>query len=423
MRLVKPRLKKMRNSVKAVVVLGLLGGVFSATSADSLEVTSLEMLLAQIKNNPSVEIAESNAKVAGLERNAARWKRYPTLSYSMQDKRRGAQATTVSLEQPIWSGGAISAEIRASEFKLAAFQSRADETQQNIIGDIGLAYIDLRRVSDAVAQANENLDALKQLEYTISRRVAAKVSPRSDQTTVSARIAQAQSEVVGLREEAGRQREKLFELTGVEINTVNRLACDVPSDVTSGDLIRQAMAYSPRLRRLKAEIGESKGETSKVRAEFAPRLVVGVEHAKEENVAIPEDDTKSYLAVRYTLADGISNFSKLSAAKQRTHVKSLEVVEAKRALRETVASAYLAFRAAQNQLPPLSELVSLNRLLIVSYLEQYKVGKRTWLDVVNAQRELNQSASKLISVQASLCTNAFKLQTLSNNTFVRDSAS
>jgi len=68
-------------------------------------------------------------------------------------------------------------------------------------------------------------------------------------------------------------------------------------------------------------------------------------------------------------------------------------------------------------------LVESNWLLIDSFLAQYKVGNKSWLDVVNAQREYYQSVMSLIDALGDRCAAAFELQTLSGQTFVAESKS
>ena len=50
--------------------------------------------------------------------------------------------------------------------------------------------------------------------------------------------------------------------------------------------------------------------------------------------------------------------------------------------------------------------------MVSSYLRQYTVGRKTWLDVLNAQRELVQAQLALADNQAALNIASHKLQTL-----------
>ena len=86
-----------------------------------------------------------------------------------------------------------------------------------------------------------------------------------------------------------------------------------------------------------------------------------------------------------------------------------------------MATLLVDYRATHSRLPSLTDLVSSNLRLIQSYLAQYKVGRRTWLDVVNAQREYNQSSIGLIEAHNSKCEAAFLLGVLSGKNFVSDS--
>lgn len=404
------------------VFLALGSLVLAAQTVQAEGRASLDDLLRRVTSNPAFQISESKVQEASFQLNAAKWGRFPSVSYGLKNRREGSTETTLTLEQPIWSGGAIVSGIEAANLDLVSSEAGARETKQTVIQDIGKNYIALRRVSDTLQQVNDNIAELAKLDYTINRRVEGGVSPRSDRVTVQARISQAEAEAQQLIGEAGRLRENIEALTGVRVQGVHKLACALPGEMSQDRLIEAARVVSPELARLRANKDANKALVSRARAELLPRLVVGVERIEEENTSFPRDDTTTYFAVRYTLGDGLSSLSKMRVARQEAQTRALEITQAERNLREEVATLWVGFQTTSSRIPSLVNLVQSNLRLIQSYLAQYKVGRRTWLDVVNAQREYNQSSIGLIEAQSARCESAFLLGVLSDKIFVSEVA-
>jgi adhesin transport system outer membrane protein len=139
--------------------------------------------------------------------------------------------------------------------------------------------------------------------------------------------------------------------------------------------------------------------------------VVGAEHVSNLN-AFEDSEFTAYIGIQYQLQDGFSLDSRIASARAR--VASVDESErlAKEQLRQQVAGLVRDYQAAKNQLPPLTELVESNEGLIESYLRQYRAGKKTWLDVINAQREMIQARFLLTDSYASQCASAARLELL-----------
>ena len=204
-------------SFSRIGIFILSGMVLTIQLAQAEMPMSLDDLLLRVDANPSFQISESKVDEASFQLSVAQWARYPSLTYGMKNRREGTRETTVTVEQPIWSGGAIVSGIKAANLDFISSQASALETRQQVIRQIGTNYISLRRVSEKLDQVRANIAELSKLEYTINKRVKGGVSPRSDRVTVQARISQAKSEEQQLIGEAGRLRENLTALTGLSV--------------------------------------------------------------------------------------------------------------------------------------------------------------------------------------------------------------
>ena len=64
------------------------------------------------------------------------------------------------------------------------------------------------------------------------------------------------------------------------------------------------------------------------------------------------------------------------------------------------------------QLLPTKLLVESTSEVMESYLRQYTVGRKSWLDVLNAQRELVQARQALADHEAMVSMASYKIQIL-----------
>jgi adhesin transport system outer membrane protein len=153
-----------------------------------------ETLRAAADTHPSValKLAEQSSSEYGLE--GARWQRWPGMSLSSSRGPFGNTLTEVQLEQPLWTGGRITANVNAAQARLEAARSSVAEAKQLIVERAVTAFADAMRLQDRLAGAQAAIADYEQLTAMIDRRVAGGVSPQNDGTTVRARLQQARSE-------------------------------------------------------------------------------------------------------------------------------------------------------------------------------------------------------------------------------------
>jgi adhesin transport system outer membrane protein len=59
-------------------------------------------------------------------------------------------------------------------------------------------------------------------------------------------------------------------------------------------------------------------------------------------------------------------------------------------------------------------LVEATGSVVESYLRQYAVGKKSWLDVLNAQREATQAKNTLVDYEVLYLTSLYRLKIILN---------
>src|SRR5690606_2201223 len=103
-----------------VLAAMLTPGLSPATSVPLESVELAELARRVLATHPSAEAARAEIAAARSELSGSRWARFPgVMVESFADGRGGGDVSaSVVVEQPLWSGGLISANVRQSRARL-----------------------------------------------------------------------------------------------------------------------------------------------------------------------------------------------------------------------------------------------------------------------------------------------------------------
>jgi adhesin transport system outer membrane protein len=96
---------------------------------------------------------------------------------------------------------------------------------------------------------------------------------------------------------------------------------------------------------------------------------------------------------------GLSVLSAVEAANSRIATAEQAVLTHERQLVQQVRSAWAEWLAQRQQIDPVRKIARASDEVVASYLRQYQVGRKTWLDVLNAQRESTQARYSLADLE------------------------
>jgi hypothetical protein len=100
------------------------------------------------------------------------------------------------------------------------------------------------------------------------------------------------------------------------------------------------------------------------------------------------------------LGSGLAQIDSLAEAGSRI-LGAEQLFEAtRRGLVQQAGSVWVEMQAYEEQLPDLTEVARQNEEIVASFIRQYIAGRKTWLDVLNSERELTQSRLTLADTRA-----------------------
>jgi adhesin transport system outer membrane protein len=336
--------------------------------------------------------------------------RAPTDTYYAGDP----QVVLWRLNQPLWTGGRLSASLDKAKAQHQISELQAEETRLQLALKVVQSWVDWYSGSLKQHALEQSLQTHQQLQAQIARRVAQGLSASGDTLLSTGRLAQTQAEVLAAQMQTRMALMRLEELAGQPIAP---LAPDRGDALTPPDpdrLWAQAETQSATLQRLQVQQSVLSYEQTITRASALPEVFVRAERQMGNHATL---NTPSYNRVFVGLSAstgaGLSVMQQLAAQQERLQALQAEYEAAQRQLREQIQSEWLMLTTASARRVALERNQDSNAQLSASYARQFDAGKKTWIDVMNAARELAQVQTQQADALASEIASAWRLRLLS----------
>jgi len=183
----------------------------------------------------------------------ARWQQWPGLSMSSSRSPLGSNLTELQLEQPLWTGGRITANINAAMARSDAARHSVTETRKLIIERTINAYAEAMRWQARIATADTAISDFEQLTAMIDRRVENGISPNADAVNVRARLQQVRSKRLQMELQLKQIRSEIELLLGRRFTELSVPPALASNTIDLPDALQAALDSSPELAKLNAE--------------------------------------------------------------------------------------------------------------------------------------------------------------------------
>lgn len=392
--------------------------VVSGVQAETLSLNqAVRMALA---SHPSLQQRRSSIEAAEFDMKAAEWKRYPSVSVeasNMVSKPAelsgvDSNAATVRVEQPLWTFGKLTAESDAAAGRRRVAELVLTETEQDLIGRVALNYVEALRLKERIGIAEKNLAEHQRLFDLINRRQDQGVSSAADVALAQARMQQAKTELSSMRASLDAVRLQLEQLIGTPV-VGDLQAVAAPSALGWADrssVLVDAKTYSPTLHRLEAEMDLAVVDVAARKAATMPNISARYERFDGSAQSVAYDRVMVVLA--YQPGAGLSSLSAVDSAGSRANAARSAIEAGMRDVNDKASTLYTDAKLNLEQLAPAKAYVDAAAAVMESYMRQYTTGRKSWVDVMNAQRELTQASYALTDVSSGVLSSSIKLNVL-----------
>ena len=348
---------------------------------------------------------------AGVD--SARWQFYPTPSVTVEQA--SASATDLSyqgdsavkklsLQQPLWTGGRLTAGLQKAQANVTVSQASMEEVRQQLALRVVQSYGDWMGAYLKILANEKSMVTHARLLALVKRRIEEGVAPNSDLTLAVARLESLASDTSVVRAQHDIAMARLGQLLGHPVAPATlSSALAAPHLLGSGlpNLLDQALAVYPGLLKAQSLAKVQESVVAERRADLSPEVYVRAEQQYGNfSYRNAPSESRLFIGLSSHFGAGLSNLSSIESAKSQ-YLAALEEVDVQgRIISEQVLADYALAAASQSRLDALQASLQAAEEVSHSYDRQFLAGRKTWLDVMNAARELAQTEVQLADIES-----------------------
>jgi adhesin transport system outer membrane protein len=207
---------------------------------------------------------------------------------------------------------------------------------------------------------------------------------------------------------------RLQELAGQPVSPLPPDSADTLTLPAPERLWELAQLQSATLQRLLVQQSVLTYEQTITRASALPEVFVRAERQMGNHATLNTPTyNRVFVGLSASTGAGLGVMQQLAAQQERLQALQAEREATERQLREQIQTEWLMFSTASARRVALSRNEESNAQLSASYARQFDAGKKSWIDVMNAARELAQVQTQHADALASEIASAWRLRLLS----------
>lgn len=352
----------------------------------------------------------------------AGFSRYSDVSTRNQDldqKMYGLVGVSAQLVQPIWDGFATRSRVRAAKSTLESQRYRVFDTATSLSLDGIIAHIDLLRRRTICALAEENVSSHKDLVAQAEDRAALGADTAADVTQAQSRLQRALSSLSEAKAALRVAESTYTRLTGMPA-AVRLRPVPLPPHLFDAPeaVMADAEKFNPKLAAYLQDIRAARAQRELADSAMHPTLNLEAGPSYTDRGGGTDRWIYSFdvLGVaRWNIFNSGADVAERKAATARMRQARQVMRDYADTLKLDVQSTWTNYLAAKEQYEHYAKAVEYNKYTLAAYIEQFQIGKRSILDVLDAQNELYNSSTQAETSRGNILVGAYRLSALTGN--------
>ena len=357
-------------------------------------------LKAAVRLNPSVKSKIAELKSLGYRLDEAEAGKLPSFSISAQSTYNNDDNYGVARGQmPIYSFGKISGNIKAAEQGINVGKLTLLQVQRQLIEDTAAAYNSYWGIKQRIIIARDNVAEHNRFYEMISRRQQGGVASAADVRLALSRLLQSQAQLEQIKGAAAKAQNDLESLTQIAISAdkpVDQALATLPSEE---DQTKIAQETDARVKVRMAELELTKKEADLRKAERMPTL-----YARYDKYINPKYDYSADNKVGLVLEGsldglGIIGQKRAAAAEAQIAVAEENLEDTRNEIKRRVSNLFTERGIQSNIVSSYEQSTEEMEETLKSIIRQFDAGRKSWIDVLNFQRELTEMRHQLVQAK------------------------
>ncbi len=369
-----------------------------------------------LQHNPSIQTAKYNREAVRQEKKQVRGEFLPTLDgqasvgreYKNRDSTPGSTKRYVNnfelnARQNLFRGFSSIGQWKRQHARLHSASERINSQIEFNGLDAIEAYVETYQQRELLKVAEYNVKKHMETLRKIKDRVNAGTSNYSESSKSEARLELAKSTYYSTLD-AQQEAEARFEsIIGVPPQAIEKpYLAEEYMPKTIEDAIAKAQLYNPTLLALKSDVEAAKENIKVQTAGFYPTVDLEADAIRSNNqggTRGADREIEGRVVGRYNIFNGGRDVGlRKEAIARYEESKSLYNQELK-TVEQEIRTAWALYQSTKTNVPILSKYVKANTRVKDLYIEQFNLGQRSLLNVLDGENELFQSKREYITAQ------------------------
>lgn len=376
-----------------------------------------------VQSNPEVQARWNGFLAAGNERDVARGSYMPQLDLSAATGREsrvtpaadygryGFNTTQLTLSQMLFDGLFTRNEVQRLGYAKLTRYYELQEASETAALEAVRAYADVVRYRELVETAKENYIEHKQTTLQVQERAKAGVGRGADLEQANGRLALAESnlltELTNLHDVSARYLRIVGEKPPANLPALPEPFKLGALPTSTEALFNEGLQASPTLNAAVENARAYKQAIATRKSAYMPRLDLRAYSTRDNDTGGIPGNTRVNgveLVLNYNLFRGGSDLAReRQAVNQSEQARDLQE-KACRDVRQTLSIAYSDVRSLGEQMGYLNQHRLSTEKLREAYRQQFDIGQRTLLDLLDTQNEYFEANRAYVNARYNLAT-------------------
>jgi adhesin transport system outer membrane protein len=387
-----------------------------------------EVLIDITKTDPAILESLKQYESVVAERSIATSEYYPTVGTELstgpertdgvptdfEEKDLIANTATLYAKQNLFNGGKTSAYVKETDARIYAAAFEVLNVANRTYLDVAEAYVNVIKARDLLGIAEKNALTQERIMRQVREKTEAGFNRVSELYNSESRLVLSKGNYISRQQDLNQALVAFHRLFGRVLEPAQFIepqpTVELPSSLP--DAVEVAFERHPALKVAKYNIEKTRYSYKKSAASYYPSLDLELKGQYREDTGGEEGETNqsgAYLTLSYVLFDG--GYRKGATARDQQSMRKeyqRSYIE-RRNVNETVRLAWNIMEAEQFKKEYLSEHVQLSKKTLGAFKEEYYVGRRTLLDLLNMENEYTDAEMSLTQSKYSYLTSLYQI--------------
>ncbi len=334
-----------------------------------------------------------------------------------QDRRTFYDRSDASLviSQTIWDGLATWNRYQQGKARAESAESRLFDNAEGLGLDALLAHIEIYRQRRIVALAELNVQNHRSILSSQTERHRSGASTMADVSQTQSRLARSEASLAESRSALEVAIANYKRLTGQIPGQIEVPADPMDAYPSLEAALAQTQVNNLKVKALRADAMAAEAQTGVDMSAFHPQvfLEAGPSYSYRSGSALDDQGGMAFmLRASWNLFNGGYDWYNVKSDKARARQARIEITALLDNLAEETEANWSQLISYQEQAKFYTNAVQYATKTRDMYLEQFNVGQRSLLDVLDAENELFASSIQLVTAQQNVIASKYRLLTL-----------